>query len=102
MQVALVVYLEAHMGLKEVGMPTKLAMVGIAFIFAPAFMGEEKEEPVGGISFLEAEQIAAARRRRRQHNEACKRDRQAQPGAGTPQSEGVPPARTVGGKHKQE
>ena len=106
-QAGLILYMEAHMGLKQVGLPTKVAMVAIAYIFAPAFVGEDKEqEPVGGITFREAEKIAAARRRRQQA-EARTRARRSQSGAAQPEGEGAaapPPAQALaaGAKHKQE
>lgn len=101
------VYMEAHMGLKEVGMPTKVALVALAFIFAPAFVGEDTEQqPVCGLTLPEAEKIAAAHRQR-QKAEARACARSAQSGAAQPEGEGaaaLPPAQALaaGGKHKQE
>jgi hypothetical protein len=99
--------MEAHMGLKEVGMPTKVALVALAFIFAPAFVGEDTEQqPVCGLTLPEAEKIAAAHRQR-QKAEARACARSAQSGAAQPEGEGaaaLPPAQALaaGGKHKQE
>ena len=73
------VYMEAHMGLKEVGMPTKVALVALAFSFAPAFVGEDAEQqPVCGLRLREAEKIAAAdRQRQKAEARACARSAQS-------------------------
>ena len=50
--------------------PTTLMLVGIAFLFAPAFRGMDTEEP--GMTFYEAERLAAERRAQRIRREKVK------------------------------
>lgn len=57
-------YMETVLKLKA-GTPTKAVLVGLAFVFAPAFQGEDTEEPIGGVTFHEAARIAEQRRSQR-------------------------------------
>lgn len=67
-QLAWMHYMETYHGLKA-GTPIKLCLVGLAFIFAPAFTAGHSEEPVGGITFHEAERLAMQRRAQRLRRE---------------------------------
>ena len=60
--------METYHGLKA-GTPIKLCLVGLAFIFAPAFTAGHSDEPVGGITFHEAERLAMQRRVQRLRRE---------------------------------
>jgi hypothetical protein len=68
-----VYYMENHLGLKA-GFPTKLSLAGLAFVFAPAFLGEEDEdEPIASSTLSQAERTARAERLRRQRKQAIKK-----------------------------
>ena len=79
-------YMVTYHGFKVSG-PAAFCLVGIAFVFAPAFTARNSEEPVGGITFHDAERLAIQRR-----NQKLRREKAAREAAAV-----QPPARPVDG-----
>ena len=101
LQGALVYYMETFMALNA-GIPTRMAMVGLAFVFAPAFLSENNEPPIGGITFHQAQKIAAERREQRRRREKAAARKLAQENTCAGSESLAPPARDTTFKSKQE